>query len=164
MKRILLFIGLITVLAGAGWAFTAWNSYNANVKTRQFNEDVDNLFIALQQYKERVGAYPVGSNAEIAKALMGNNSRNLIILVGRKKDLNSKGEFVDPWGTPLRIYFAGEGVLVRSDMGEELLGVDDLTRRQQLQHDPVILEAAEVRLPEPRAVQRGGAFGREVGG
>ena len=25
-----------------------------------------------------------------------------------------KGEIVDPWGSPLRIYFAGEGILVRS--------------------------------------------------
>jgi hypothetical protein len=114
MKRILLIIGLVTILAGVGWAVQAWNSFRASAKTTQFNEDVDNLFIALQQYKERIGAYPVGSNAEIAKSLMGNNSKNLIILVGRKKDLNSKGEFVDPWGTPLRIYFAGEGVLVRS--------------------------------------------------
>ena len=53
-------------------------------------------------------------HADVAKALQGNNAKNLIILVGRKKDLNSKGEFVDPWGTPLRIYFAGEGILVRS--------------------------------------------------
>jgi hypothetical protein len=114
MKRILLIIGLVTILAGVGWGVQAWNSFRASAKTTQFNEDVDNLFIALQQYKERIGSYPVGSNAEVAKALMGNNNKNLIILVGRKKDLNSKGEFVDPWGTPLRIYFAGEGVLVRS--------------------------------------------------
>ena len=70
---------------------------------------MDNLFYALQQYKERIGSYPVGSNAEVAKALLGNNPKNLMILVGRKKDLNSKGEFVDPWGTPLKIYFSGRG-------------------------------------------------------
>ncbi|MDB6015724.1 MAG: hypothetical protein JWR19_213 [Pedosphaera sp.] len=114
MKRILLVIGLITILAGAGWAVQAWNTLRTNAKTAQFNEDVDNLFLALQQYKERVGAYPVGNNSEVAKALQGNNSKNLIILVGRKKDLDSKGQIVDPWGTPLRIYFSGEGVLVRS--------------------------------------------------
>ncbi len=102
------------MIVGAGWAVQAWNTFRTNAKTTQFNEDVDNLFYALQQYKERIGSYPVGSNAEVAKALMGNNSKNLMILVGRKKDVNSKGELVDPWGTPFRIYFAGEGVLIRS--------------------------------------------------
>ena len=36
------------------------------------------------------------------------------ILVGRKTEVNEKGEYVDPWGTPLRIYFSDNGVLVRS--------------------------------------------------
>jgi hypothetical protein len=28
--------------------------------------------------------------------------------------MNAKGEFIDPWGTALRIYFSDNGVLVRS--------------------------------------------------
>ncbi len=114
MKRLLLLVGCIAMLVAAGWAFQAWNTFQVNARTAKFNEDVDNLFYALQQYKERVGSYPVGNNAEVARALLGNNPKSLIILVGRKQNLNTKGEFVDPWGTPLRIYFAGEGVLVRS--------------------------------------------------
>jgi hypothetical protein len=114
MRRILVILGLIVVIVGAGWAVQAWNAFRTNAKTAQFNSDVDDLFIALQQYKERVGSYPVGSNAEVAKSLQGNNSKGLIIIVGRKQNLNSKGEFVDPWGTPLRIYFSGEGILIRS--------------------------------------------------
>lgn len=114
MKRVFIVVGLIAILACGGWAYTAWNSWQANARTVKFNEDVDNLFYALQQYKERIGSYPVGNNAEVVKALMGNNPKNLMILVGRKKEINSKGEFVDPWGTPLRIYFAGEGILIRS--------------------------------------------------
>jgi hypothetical protein len=114
MKKILLVFGLLLMVAGAGFAVQSWNKYQTTVRTAQFNEDVDNLFYALQQYKERVGGYPSGNNAEVAKALLGNNPKNMIILVGRKKDLNSKGEFVDPWGTPLRIYFSGDSILVRS--------------------------------------------------
>jgi hypothetical protein len=114
MKRILLSVVAIAVLGLAGFGYHSLTVWRVNARTAQFNEDVDNLFEALQQYKERVGAYPVGNNMEVAKALQGNNARNLIILVGRKKDLNSKGEFIDPWGTPLRIYFSGEGILVRS--------------------------------------------------
>jgi len=114
MKKVLLVVGLIAVLACGGWGFQAWNTFQANARTRQFNEDVEDLFYALQQYKDRVGSYPVGNNAEVVRALQGNNPKNLMILVGRKKEINSKGEFVDPWGTPLRIYFAGEGILIRS--------------------------------------------------
>lgn len=80
----------------------------------KLNVDVENLFIGLQQFKEYVGSYPAGNNAEIVKAMMGQNPKNLIILVGRKSDMNSKGEIVDPWGTPLRIYFSPNGILVRS--------------------------------------------------
>src|SRR4051812_33975913 len=114
MKRFLLVVGVIGIITGAGWAVQAWTAFQRNANTARFNEDVDNLFYALQQYKEHIGSYPVGNNAEIAKALMGNNPKNMIILVGRKKEMNSKGEIVDPWGMPLRMYFAGEGILVRS--------------------------------------------------
>jgi type II secretory pathway pseudopilin PulG len=114
MRRILVVVGLITVLAGAGWVYQTVTTFHASAKTSQFNADVDNLFRALQQYKEHVGSYPSGSNAEISKALKGRNSRNLIILSSSKENLNDKGEYIDPWGTPLRIYFSGDGVLVRS--------------------------------------------------
>ena len=57
---------------------------------------------------------PVGSNAEVARALQGSNAKNVIVIVGSKTKLNDKGEFIDPWQTPLRIYFSGEGILIRS--------------------------------------------------
>ncbi len=118
MKRLLLLIGMITLVGCAAWAYTTWSSYLTNyrmsARMEKLNEDEDNLFYALQQYKERMGAYPAGGNADIARALQGGNAKGLIILVGRKQNVNDKGEFVDPWGTPLRFYFAGEGVLIRS--------------------------------------------------
>jgi len=114
MKRILLVIGLLTLVVGAGWTFQAWKTWRVNARTTRFNEDVFNLFDGCQKYKEYVGSYPSGSNPEIAKALKGQNPKNVIILVGRKNNLNEKGEFVDPWGTALRIYFSDNGILVRS--------------------------------------------------
>jgi len=114
MKKIFFAIGVITVAFGVLWGTRAWSTLRANARTAKFNEDVENLFIGLQKYKERVGSYPIGSNAQVAKALQGNNEKNVIILVGRKNEVNEKGEFVDPWGTPLRIYFSDTGVLVRS--------------------------------------------------
>ncbi len=114
MRKILIVIGVITVACGSFWAAKAWESFRANAKTSKFNEDVENLFVGLQQYKERIGAYPVGGNAQVAKALQGENPKNIIILVGRKTELNEKGEYMDPWGTPLRIYFSDGGILIRS--------------------------------------------------
>jgi hypothetical protein len=114
MRRFVLIVGLITILVGAGWIVRAWTAFRVTARTQRLNDDVVTLFEALQKYKENVGSYPAGSNAEIAKALKGKNSKNIIILVGRKTDLNEKGEFVDPWGTALRIYFSDTGILVRS--------------------------------------------------
>ena len=114
MKKIMIAIGVVTVIVGLVWAARAWSTFQTNAKTAKFNDDVENLFVGLQKFKEHVGAYPIGSNAEIAKALMGKNAKNVIILVGRKNEVNDKGEFVDPWGTPLRIYFSDTAVLVRS--------------------------------------------------
>lgn len=114
MKKIMIAIGILTVIVGVGWASRAWTTLRANAKTAKFNDDVENLFSALQKYKERVGAYPVGGNLEVAKALMGGNAKNIIVIVGNKNQVNEKGEFVDPWGTALRIYFSDLGVLIRS--------------------------------------------------
>ena len=114
MKKIITAIGILTVIAGPVWTGRARTPLRVHARTSKFNEDVENLFVGLQKYKERVGSYPVGGNAQVAKALSGENSKNIIILVGRKTELNEKGEYVDPWGTPLRIYFSQEGILIRS--------------------------------------------------
>lgn len=114
MRKILIAIGVVTIVIGIGYASRAWSTFQVKARTEKFNEDVENLFVGLQKFKETVGAYPLGSNAEIAKAMKGSNAKNVIILVGRKSELNEKGEIVDPWGTPLRIYFSDAGVLIRS--------------------------------------------------
>jgi len=114
MRKVLVAIGVLTVIVCIVWASRAWSTWQVNARTAKFNEDVENLFVGLQKYKEIVGSYPLGSNAEVAKALKGKNPKNVIILVGRKNELNEKGEIVDPWSTPLRIYFSDNGVLIRS--------------------------------------------------
>ena len=114
MKKIMIGIGMLTIVAGIIWAGRAWNSLQVNARTAKFNDDIENLFTSLQKYKERVGTYPIGGNAEVARALQGNNPKNVIVIVGRKTELNEKGEFTDPWGTALRIYFSDTGVLIRS--------------------------------------------------
>ena len=114
MKRIVWIVGLGTILVGVAWVINLAGKIKANASTAEINEEVDNLFAGLQTYKENIGTYPVGSNAEIVKALMGQNPKRMIIQVGRKNELNEKGQFIDPWGTAFRVYFSKDGILVRS--------------------------------------------------
>ena len=100
----------------------------------QFNKNAENLILGLQQYKEFTGAYPVGSNMSITKAMTGQNEKKVLILSIRQSDLNEKGEILDPWGTPFRFYFSGDEVLIRSAgpnrvwEDDDLLEADDLYR------------------------------------
>jgi hypothetical protein len=116
MKNFLIVLGMIAMMAGAVWADRAWNNMRVNARTNAFNADVENLFVAIQKYKEQVGTYPTGGNLEVAKALQGHNQKNVIVIIGSKTSpsVNDRGEFLDPWGTPLRIYFSDTGVLIRS--------------------------------------------------
>lgn len=114
MKTFLIALGLIAMMACAVWADRAWNNMRVNARTNAFNADVENLFVALEKYKEQVGSFPTGGNLEVAKALSGHNPKNVIVIVGAKTSVNDKGEFLDPWGTPLRIYFSDTGILIRS--------------------------------------------------
>ena len=114
MRKMFIVIGVVTLAIGILWAGHALNTLRVNARTSKFNEDVDSLFFALQKYKERVGSYPVGGNLEVARALLGHNNHNIIVIVGNKIPVNEKGEFIDPWSTPLRIYFSDTGVLIRS--------------------------------------------------
>ncbi len=114
MKSFLIGLGLVAMMACSIWTDRAWNTMRVNAKTSQFNADVENLFLSLQKYKEQVGSYPTGGNLEVARALEGHNPKNVIVIVGAKTSVNDKGEFLDPWGTPLRIYFSDTGILIRS--------------------------------------------------
>lgn len=114
MKRLLMLTGLVAMVICGGWAYTSWNNYRTELRTAEINSDVDDLFYALQKYKEYTGTFPPGNNADVVKALSGGNSQRVIVDIGRRKNLNDKGEVVDPWGTPFRIYFSGDGILIRS--------------------------------------------------
>src|SRR5262245_21667828 len=114
VKRVVIIVGVLTILAGALYLVRAYSTWRVTARSANFNEEVANLFAGLQQYKENVGQYPIGSNADIVRMLQGANPKKLIILVSRKAELNEKGEILDPWGTPLKIYFSEGSVLVRS--------------------------------------------------
>jgi hypothetical protein len=114
VRRIVLFLVSSALLVGALWLGLTVTRWLAGRTVRVFQAEADGLFEAFHKYKEYVGHYPEGSNAEVVKALCGNNPQKVIILAVKKEHLNAKGEVVDPWGTPLKIYFAATEVLIRS--------------------------------------------------
>ena len=102
---------LITFGSAAVWSYTK-RVTDKNIA--KFNDDAENLLMGLQQYKEFVGSYPSGNSADISKALFGQTEKKVLILAVRRSDLNSKGEILDPWGTPCQFYFSQNAILIRS--------------------------------------------------
>jgi hypothetical protein len=114
MRR-LITIGLIAFgVMGVLWVAKGWTFRRMDDKTAKFNTDAENLILGIQQYKEFVGTYPTGANVSIAKALLGQTDKRVLILAVRKSDMNDKGEILDPWGTPLQFYFSNNEVMIRS--------------------------------------------------
>lgn len=111
VRTILLIVLLISGIAG-GLLYLMHR--NTDEKIARFITDASNLIAGLQQYKEFAGSYPTGDNLQISKALLGQTEKKITILTVRKMDLSPKGEILDPWGTPVQIYFSQNSVLIRS--------------------------------------------------
>ena len=55
----------------------------------------------LRDFRTRMGENPVGSNAEIMKAVMGGNSAGATLGPPEGQEVNEAGELLDMWGTPI---------------------------------------------------------------
>ena len=62
--------------------------------------DFDKIFLMLRDYRTLAGENPVGTNAEIMKALMGGNPKGAQLGPPEGQSLNENGELIDRWGTP----------------------------------------------------------------
>lgn len=114
MKRALTLILVVVGVAGVLWVAKGWTQRRQEDKVTKFNADCDNLILGIQQYREFVGSYPTGNNAAIAKALLGQSDKKVLILAVRRSDMDDKGEILDPWRTPLQFYFSHNEVMIRS--------------------------------------------------
>jgi hypothetical protein len=115
MKKVLTFVLILIGVAGVLFVAIGWTpAKHVDPKIARFNEISDSLILGIQQYREFTGTYPTGNNAQIAKALMGQGEKKVLILAVRKAPINDKGEILDPWGTPLQFYFSHNEVLIRS--------------------------------------------------
>lgn len=114
-RKIAQILFILVIIAGGTWGYLAFRKWQSQQNERALSTEVDQLFEAFHKFKTIVGKYPQGSNSDIAKSIReGNNDKHLMIMAVKDSQLNAKGEIVDPWGTPLKIYFAQNEVLIRS--------------------------------------------------
>lgn len=114
MKKALTIILVLVAVGGVLWVAKGWTPKRMDPKYAKFNADAENLILGIQQYREFTGGYPTGNNIQIAKALLGQTEKKVLILAVRRADINDKGEILDPWGTPLQFYFSHNEVMIRS--------------------------------------------------
>jgi hypothetical protein len=72
----------------------------AAAATPDVRTDLEEVLTAIRDFRSSLGGNPVGTNAEITKALLGDNLKQIKIPVPTGSSLNANGELCDRWGTP----------------------------------------------------------------
>jgi hypothetical protein len=54
----------------------------------------------LRDYARQFGEFPIGANADITRALAGDNPKRIIFVTLDELPMNPAGELIDAWGTP----------------------------------------------------------------
>ena len=77
-------------------------------------------------YHTLMGENPVGTNAEIMRALMGHNPHQAMLGPPDGQTLNDNGELVDPWGTPYFFHqLSRDRMEVHSAGPDRIMGTSD---------------------------------------
>ena len=63
-------------------------------------EALDHVHFAVRDYRSALGENPIGTNAEITAALLGDNLKQVRLDMPAGSTVNGNGELCDPWGTP----------------------------------------------------------------
>jgi hypothetical protein len=99
-----------------------------NAPSSNIAQDLDvlqRLFEAWQSNFPREGN-PVGENAEIAAALMGDNRLGLALVPKGHRAVNERGELCDRWGTPFRFHqLSGTKMEIRSAGPDRKFATED---------------------------------------
>ncbi|MEK7949873.1 hypothetical protein [Luteolibacter soli] len=66
---------------------------------QRIRDAVDNVELTLRDYAVALNGNPVGTNAEITAALLGDNAKQLKLDIPAGSTINAAGELCDPWGT-----------------------------------------------------------------
>ena len=88
--------------------------------------DLDRVSLMLRDYRTLTGENPVGSNAEIMKAMMGGNPKGATLGPPEGMALNGEGELLDRWGTPYFFHQLTKDLMeIQSAGPDRLRGTDD---------------------------------------
>lgn len=80
----------------------------------QIPEQLDAVRMMLRDFRSLEGENPVGTNAEVTRALKGANRKGANLLAP-DAPVNERGELVDPWGTPFFFHqLGGQAMEIRS--------------------------------------------------
>ena len=66
---------------------------------QRVRDAVDQVELTLRDYAVALGGNPVGTNAEITAALLGDNLKQIKLDLPAGSTVNATGELCDPWGT-----------------------------------------------------------------
>lgn len=88
---------------------------------------LENMRRAVRNYGSRFGGNPVGNNAEITRALAGDNPKQVnFINPDDGMRINGAGELVDPWGTPFFFHqLSGTEMEIHSAGPDKKMWTDD---------------------------------------
>ena len=92
---------------------------------------IENLRSSIRDYGQRFGGNPIGTNAEITKALAGANPKRVKFLGNDGNRINESGELVDRWGTAYFFHqLSGTQMEIRSAGPDKTMWTaDDLVMR-----------------------------------
>lgn len=62
--------------------------------------ELENVQFAIRDFRTALNENPVGNNAEITKALLGDNLKQVKSPIPSGSSVNGEGELCDRWGTP----------------------------------------------------------------
>ena len=80
----------------------------------------------IRDYRTIAGENPVGTNAEIMKAMMGDNPRGAKIGPPEGMSLNGEGELLDSWGTPIFFHQLSRDLMeIHSAGPDRRIGTED---------------------------------------
>lgn len=88
--------------------------------------DLDKISLMIRDYRTIAGENPVGTNAEIMKAMMGDNPRGAKIGPPEGMSVNGEGELLDSWGTPIFFHQLSRDLMeIHSAGPDRRIGTED---------------------------------------
>lgn len=88
--------------------------------------DVDKVRLMLRDYRTIYHENPVGTNADIMRAIMGGNPKQARLGPPEGQSLSAEGELLDRWGTPYFFHqLAADSMEIRSAGPDKVLWTSD---------------------------------------